>query len=75
MVPLVKPRIRQLVAGKTTEHVAEGVAVPVAVADTTSEAVFANVKEVVFGTVVIVYTPLNVESTFVTVTVIPGLKP
>ncbi len=46
--------MRQLVAGKTTEHVADGAAVPVAVADKTSDAVFAKVKVVELGTDVIV---------------------
>jgi hypothetical protein len=38
-------------------------------------AVFAYVKVVVVGTDVIVYEPLNVASTLITVTVIPATKP
>ncbi len=46
--------MRQLVAGETTEHVADGAAVPVAVAGKTSDEAFANVNVVELGTDVIV---------------------
>ncbi len=54
MVPFVRPRIRQLVAGKTTVQVADGAAVPEEVVATTSDAVLAKVKVVGEGTEAIV---------------------
>ncbi len=54
VVPFVRPRIRQLVAGKTTVQVADGAAVPEEVVATTSDAVLAKVKVVGEGTEAIV---------------------
>ena len=48
---------------------------PAAAALATLEAVFANVKVVVVGTVAIVYVPLNVASTPATITDAPAEKP